>query len=76
LAHGRNNSSEVGVQGTWAVGASDSVDQAVAAEQARRALVEELRATGIITSAAVEAALLAVPRHAFVPDGTRAIVKT
>lgn len=38
--------------------------------QARRALVNELRAAGMIRSTAVEDAFLTVPREAFVPDGT------
>jgi protein-L-isoaspartate(D-aspartate) O-methyltransferase len=37
---------------------------------ARQGLVAELRKMGMIKSAAVEDAFLAVPRHAFVPEGT------
>lgn len=48
----------------------DASDHADAADRARRALVAELRATGMITSATVEEAFLTVPRHAFVPEGT------
>ncbi|WP_131785652.1 methyltransferase, FxLD system [Protofrankia symbiont of Coriaria ruscifolia] len=49
--------------------ADTSEDAGTAAEQ-RDALVEELVATGRITSAAVERAFRTVPRHLFMPAGT------
>lgn len=52
---------------TKAVDASEDADQAA---QARDVLVDELVASGRITSPAVETAFRAVPRHAFVPPGT------
>ena len=37
-------------------------------DEARTAMVERLRAAGIVQTAAVERALLEVPRHEVVPD--------
>jgi len=50
-----------------AVGVSADSDRA---EELRRALVDRLVADGMITSARVEGAFRAVPRHAFVPADT------
>lgn len=52
---------------TQAVGAFEDADRA---GTARGVLVDQLLASGIITTPAVEAAFRAVPRHAFVPPGT------
>lgn len=43
-------------------------DEPAAAAARRDALVDELRRAGLIRTAAVEAALRAVPRHLFLPD--------
>lgn len=48
----------------------DMSEESSRAAEARNALVEELRASGMITSQLVEDAFRAVPRERFVPSGT------
>jgi protein-L-isoaspartate(D-aspartate) O-methyltransferase len=48
----------------------DSAERAGQAAQLRDAMVDELRADGVITSVGVEEAFRAVPRHEFVPPET------
>jgi protein-L-isoaspartate(D-aspartate) O-methyltransferase len=43
-------------------------DEDAAARKLRMALVDELRGNGSVRSAAVEAAMRAVPRHVFLPE--------
>lgn len=50
--------------------AVDVSEDAGQADELRAALVDKLKAIGMITSPRVEAAFRTVPRHAFVPDGT------
>jgi protein-L-isoaspartate(D-aspartate) O-methyltransferase len=60
-------------QSTESIRMTQMVDRSADSERAteiRNALVDKLRAGGMITSPVVERAFRTVPRHLFVPDGT------